>query len=102
MLRKLWPSSQEKRRLRGDLITTFQYLKELTRKPERDSSTGTVVIAQGVMGAEREGKLRLATGKKFFAARVVRNWHRLPSDFLGAPAFAGFKATLNRALSKWV
>lgn len=50
----------------------------------------------------RQGKLRLATGKKFFAARVVRNWHRLPSDFLGAPALAVFKATLNKALSKLV
>lgn len=39
-----------KRRLHGGLIAAFQYLKGPPRKLERDYSSGTVVIEQGVMG----------------------------------------------------
>jgi len=39
----------EKRRLRGGFIAAFQYLKEATRKLERDFFQGRVAIGQGVM-----------------------------------------------------
>jgi len=41
--------SLEKRRLRGLLTVTFQYLKRPMRKLERDFLQGQVVIGQGVM-----------------------------------------------------
>ena len=46
-----------------------------------------------------EGRFRLDIRKKFFPVRVVRPWHRLPTEAVAAPSLAVFKARLDGALS---
>ncbi|KFQ80864.1 hypothetical protein N335_00781, partial [Phaethon lepturus] len=49
-----------------------------------------------------EGRLRLATRKKFFQVRVVNHWHRLPREVGDAPSLETFQVRLDRALSNLV
>jgi len=47
----------------------------------------------------KEGGFRLDIRKKFFTMRVVRHWHRLPREVVGAPSLEAFKTRLFGALS---
>jgi len=40
--------------------------------------------------------------KKFFNVRVLRCWHRLPREVVGAPSLEVLRARLDRALSNLV
>ena len=102
-LRKLGLFSLEKRRLRGDLIAAFQYLKGAYRDAGeglfiRDCSNRT----RGNGFTLKQVKFRLAIWKKFFTVRVVRHWNRLPKEVVNVPSLAVFKARWDTALGNIV
>ena len=70
----------EKRRLRGNLIAAFQYLKGAYK----DAGEGLFIRDNRTRGDEfklKQGKFTLDIRKKFFTVRVVRHWNGLPKKW---------------------
>ena len=93
-LRELGWFSLEKRRLQGDLIAAFQYLKGAYKKDGEGRLAGRVVIGQGVVVKLKEGRFRLDIRNEFFMMRAVKQWNRLPREVVDAPSLDGALSNL--------
>ena len=102
-LRELGLFSLEKRRLQGDLIAAFQYLKGAYKQEgERLFMRVDGDRTRGNGFKVGQGRFRLDIRRKFFTQRVVTHWNRLPKEAVDAPSMEAFKVRLDVALGSLV
>jgi len=102
-LKELGLFSLEKRRLQGDLLGDFQYLKGAYKKDGEGLFTRVCSDRTRGNGCKlKEGRFRLDIRKKCFTMSAVKHWNRLPRETVDAPSLKAFKARLDGALSNMV
>ena len=102
-LRELGLFIVEKRRLWGDLIAVYHYLKGDYRKDGNNLfSKACCDRTKGNGFKLKEGRFGLDISKNFFTMRVVKHWNKLPIEVVDAPSLETFKARLDRALSNLI
>ena len=91
--------SLKKRRLRGDLVNAYKYLKGGGQ--EDGDRLFSVVPSDRTRGNGHKlklGKFRLNMRKNFFPLRVMEPWNRLSRGAVDSPSLEIFKTQLDKVL----
>ena len=99
-LRTVGLASLEKRRLKGNLIGLYTFLR---REHGEGGADLCYLVSGGRTGGNdsklHQGRFRLDIKKPFFTERVVKHWNRLPKEVVDAPGLSVFKRHLDNALN---
>jgi len=104
-LRELGLFSRKKRRLRGDPVNAYKYLKGGCQEDEaRDFLVVPSYSTRGNGHKLKHRNFRLNMMKNFFPLRVMEPWNRLPREAVASPSLEILEIHLDEVLCKllWV
>ncbi|CAM5108569.1 unnamed protein product [Natator depressus] len=102
-LKELGLFSLTKRRLRGDMIALYKYIRGInTGEGEELFKLSTKVDTRTNGYNLVIGKFRLDIRRRFLTIRGVKFWNSLPREAVGSKDLSGFKIKLNKFMEEMV